>query len=579
MAVSRDSHHPLMYLYTPLSWLSCRFPIVVCNTLESSTSMSSVSGDEGMVVTTQHEASTVGRQILRLGGTAVDAAVAVGYALAVTDPCCGNLGGGGFMTIRFANGKSIFLNFREKAPLSATRTMYLDSQGNVIRQNSTTGFLAVAVPGTVKGLNYVLSKYGTMSRQQVMAPSVKLAEEGFVLKDGDIRVLNTATNSFREQANVASIFLKNGKDQYRVGDRLIQADLARTLKLISTEGSDVFYKGKIADEVVQASRTNGGILTKADFVNYAISETQPLQCRYRDYEILTAPLPGGGVTLCQMLNIVEGYPLKKLGRNTKESLHLKLSSMLLAYADRSKYLGDPDFVKSPIEKLVSKTYAAQLRSKIPQDKALSPEQFYAGISAPNEGTNTTHFSVVDRLGNAVSITYTLNSNFGAKIIAGKTGFFLNNEMDDFAVKPGTPNQFGLIQGSANAISPGKRPLSSMTPTIVTKNKQLFIVTGSPGGAMIPTTLLQVLTNVIDYEMPLEMAINTPRFHYQGLPNFVITEPFSLEPQVVRELWDMKYRVVPFITWGAAESVVFDPKSRLLKGVNDARKSAGLASGY
>lgn len=578
MALARDIFHPLSYFYSPLSWLGCKASpsTATCEPGKALASKATVSGKNGIIVTTQHEASKVGLQILKQRGNAIDAAVAVGYALAVTDPCCGNLGGGGFMTVRLADGRTTFINFREKAPLAATADMYLDEKGNIISGGSTEGYLAVGVPGTVKGLDYALSKYGTMNRQQVMAPAIKLAEQGFILQQGNIQILKFGTKKFRNQPNVAQIFLKNGDKEYQVGDRLVQKDLANTLQLIAQQGPDAFYKGAIAEKIVAASRNNGGILTKQDLGNYSISETQPLRCTYRGYEVFTAPLPGGGTTLCQMLNILEGYPLNNLGWHTKDSLHPMLSAMVFAFADRNRYLGDPAFVQSPVEKLVSKDYAAQLRSQIPQNRAIPPKQLYEGITAQPEGTNTTHFSVVDDQGNAVALTYTINGYFGAGVIAGNTGFFLNNEMDDFTAKPGKPNQFGLVQGTANAIAPGKQPLSSMSPTIVTRQGKLFAVTGSPGGPTIPTTVLQVLSNVIDYGMSIEKAVNAPRLHYQGLPNFVFSEPFAIKSNVKQELWGMGYRVVPLIPWGAAESVLSDPDSQLLIGGHDSRKPAGAA---
>lgn len=580
MAISRDVFHPLMYLYSPLSWLACKVSTTrTCKEKTTQALPSNEAKSKGVVVTTQHEASKVGLQILKQGGNTIDAAVAVGYALAVTDPCCGNIGGGGFMTVRFANGKFTFINFREKAPLAATADMYLDDQGKVVSGHSTKGYLAVGVPGTVKGLDYALRKYGTMNRQQVMAPAINLAERGFVLHKGDIQILKFGTKKFRSQPNVSRVFLKHGEQEYQQSDRLVQKELATTLKLIAQQGPDVFYKGAIADKVVVASQTNGGILTKQDFSQYAVSETQPLRCTYRGYEVLTAPLPGGGTTVCQMLNILEGYPLSKLGWHTSKSLHPMLAAMVFAFADRNRYLGDPAFINSPVKKLVSKEYAAQVRAQIPKDQAVSPKPLYEGISSQPEGTNTTHLSVVDRQGNAVALTYTINGYFGAGVIAGDTGFFLNNEMDDFAAKSGKPNQFGLVQGAANAIAPGKQPLSSMSPTIVTKDGKLRIVTGSPGGPTIPTTVLQVLTNVIDYGMPISKAVNTPRLHYQGLPNFVFSEPYAVTSDVSRGLWGMGYRVLPLIPWGAAESVMAVPSNHNLKGGHDKRKPAGAAVAY
>ncbi|HYX15942.1 MAG TPA: gamma-glutamyltransferase [Nostoc sp.] len=579
MVVFGSIYHPLTYFYKILSFIGCKnSPSLHCRKSIPLDRYPTVSGQNGIVVTTQHKASEAGVQILKEGGNAVDAAVAVGYALAVTDPCCGNLGGGGFMLIHLANGKDTFINFREKAPLAATKDMYLDKQGKVVSGLTTNGYLAVGVPGTVKGLEQALSQYGTMTRQKVMAPAIRLAAEGFQLGQGDIQILKAGTPRFKTQPNVANIFLKNAKHPYQSGNRLVQKNLAQTLRLIAQQGSDVFYKGTIANKIVKASLEHGGILTLKDFTSYAVSQTQPIKCKYRGYEVISAPPPGGGTTLCQMLNILEGYELKKLGWHSSESLHLMLSTMLYAYADRNQYLGDPQFIKNPVEKLLSKEYAAKVRSQIPKERAISPKPLFSSITL-NEGTNTTHYSIVDQYGNAVAVTYTINSYFGAGVIPGNTGFFLNNEMDDFTAKPGVANNFGLMQGSANSIEPGKRPLSSMAPTIVTKDGKVFMVTGSPGGSTITTTVLQIITNVIDYGMNITEAVNAPRIHYQGLPNVVITEPYALNSKDLQNLWSMGYRVAPFVYWGAAGSILLNPQTGLLYGVNDSRKPAGQALAY
>jgi gamma-glutamyltranspeptidase/glutathione hydrolase len=531
-----------------------------------------------MVVTEQRLASEVGLQILKQGGNAVDAAVAVGYALAVTHPCCGNLGGGGFMLIHLANGKDTFINFREKAPLAATRTMYLDKQGNVIPGLSTKGYLAVGVPGTVLGFDRALSAYGTMTRADVIAPAIELAQKGFVLHPGDVKILNASTQTFQKQPNVAGIFLKNGTTPYEAGDRLVQQDLANTLQLIADQGSDAFYKGAIASEIVKASKSNNGILTKEDFAKYTVSETAPVRCTYQSYEVISSPPPGGGTTLCEMLNILEGYKLKQLEFRSAPMLQLMLSAMLYAYADRNTYLGDPNFVNNPVERLLSKEYAAQIRAKIPENRAIPPEPLFPKVTT-NQGNHTTHYSIQDRYGNTVSVTYTINSLFGAGVIAGKTGFLLNNEMDDFTSKPGVPNNFGLVQGSANIIEPGKQPLSSMSPTVVTKNGKVFLVTGSPGGSTIPTTVLQVITNVVDYGMNIQQAVDTPRFHYQGLPNRVRTEPYALKSASIETLQQWGYQIAPLGTWGAAESLMVNPETGWIYGANDSRRPAGAALGY
>ena len=535
-------------------------------------------GQNGMVVTEQYLASQAGLRILKQGGNAVDAAVAVGYALAVVDPCCGNLGGGGFMTIHLANGKDTFINFREKAPLAATPNLYLDDQGNVIPGLSTKGYLAVGVPGTVMGLDQALLKHGTKTRQQVIAPAIGLADNGFVLQQADVNILSSGTETFAEQPNVAAIFLKNGTTPYQAGDRLVQKDLAHTLKLIAKLGPRAFYRGPIAAEIAKASAVNKGILTKNDFAVYTAAEAQPVECNYRGYEVLSSPPPGSGTTLCEMLNILEGYPLAQLGFRSAASVQPMLETMLYAYADRNTYLGDPDFIEIPLDKLLSKDYAAQIRTQIPSDRATPPNQVYPSATT-QEGTTTTQYSVTDRYGNAVSVTYTINSFFGAGVIAGNTGFFLNDEMDDFTSKPGVPNLFGLVQGSANAIAPGKRPLSSMSPTIILKDGKVFLVTGSPGGSRIITTVLETITNTIDYGQDIQEAVDFPRFHYQGLPNVVYGEPGALSPDTIQELSQFGFNFDNQTgSWGEADSILVTDAGLFL-GANDRRRPVGAALGY
>ena len=532
-------------------------------------------GRNGVVVSTQKEASEVGLQVLEDGGNAIDAAVAVGYALAVTDPCCGNLGGGGFMTLRLADGKETFINFRETAPLKASADMYLDERGKLIKDLSTDGYLAVGVPGTVMGLNYALDKYGTKSRSQVIEPAIELAKEGYILQSGDVQIFEAGKQRLLEP-NVAKIFLQSGDKTYQAGDLLIQTDLANSLTAIAEDGTEAFYQGEIAQKIVAASQKNQGILSLADFARYQVREYEPISCDYRGYRVISSPPPGGGTTVCQMLNILSGYDLKESGWRTPQSLHHLFSSMLFAFGDRNHYLGDPDFIDNPTDKLLSTKYAQQLRDKIAFE-AIDPESVYK-TDIQQEGTNTTHYSVVDKDGNAVAVTYTINSYFGAGVIAPGTGFLLNNEMDDFTTKLGAANQFGLRQGEANSIEPGKRPLSSMSPTIVTKDGELYLVTGSPGGSTIPTTVLQVITNLIDYGMNLADAVNTPRLHYQGLPNRVISESKAISTETFRGLRLRNYSILPMIRWGAAESIVVDTDS-MMTGVNDRRKPAGKAVAY
>ncbi|MBE9047572.1 gamma-glutamyltransferase [Pleurocapsales cyanobacterium LEGE 10410] len=536
--------------------------------------VSQATGKNGVVVSTQQEASEIGLEILKDGGNAIDAAVAVGYALAVSDPCCGNLGGGGFMLVHLADGTETFINFRETAPLKADADMYLDEQGNLIEGLSTQGYLAVGVPGTVKGLNYALNKYGTLQLERVIEPAIDLAENGFVLQQGDVEIFRAGQDKLLEP-NVAEIFLK-GNNTYQAGDRLIQSDLANTLSLIAQQGTDAFYQGEIAQKIVTASQDHDGILSLEDFANYQVSESEPVSCNYRGYQVISSSPPGGGTTVCQMLNILSGYDLTELGYKTSPSLHRMFSAMLFAFGDRNRYLGDPRFVDNPVDKLLSPQYAATLRDKIAFD-AIAPESVYS-TDIQSEGTNTTHYSVVDKEGNAVAVTYTINSYFGAGVIARSTGFLLNNEMDDFTTKLGEANQFGLRQGEANLIEPGKRPLSSMSPTIVTKKGRVYLVTGSPGGSTIPTTVVQVITNIIDYGMNLSNAVNTARLHYQGLPDRILSEPQAITPRTFRGLKLRGYNITPFRQWGAAESILVHPDGTI-EGVNDIRKPAGKAVAY
>ena len=550
-----------------------------------------VESEAGMVVTSQHFASEVGAAILRQGGNAIDAAVAVGYALAVTHPCCGNLGGGGFMTIHLADGKDTFINFRERAPLAAMPGMFLDTQGNPIAAKSLEGYLAVGVPGTVLGLETVRQKYGTLTRTALLAPAIRLADEGFTLTRGDVDVLRDATETFRKQPNVSAVFLNHG-EPLRSGNRLVQKNLAHTLRTISEGGPDAFYRGPIAAAVVAASTAHGGLLTKEDFAAYTVTETTPVICTYRGYSIVAAPPPSsGGVSLCEMLRVLEAYPLKTLGFHSSESIHLMTEAMRYAYRDRNTFLGDPAFVSNPVDRLLSDGHAQDVRAQIRPHRA-GVSKALGASTGPEENANTTHYSIVDRAGNAVSVTYTINDSFGAKRIAGTTGFFLNDEMDDFTAKPGAPNYYGLVQGEPNAIAPGKRPLSSMTPTIVLKDGRPVMILGAPGGARIITTVLEVIVDVLDHGLTLQEAVDAPRFHHQWLPDTLASEPFALSVDTAAELARMGYHLVPLDRWGAGNAVEaigiaradstpaaapqFARPSGVYYGAADPRAPAGLA---
>jgi gamma-glutamyltranspeptidase/glutathione hydrolase len=543
------------------------------------------------VVSAQHLASDVGAAVLRDGGNAIDAAVATGYALAVTHPCCGNVGGGGFMVIHLANGTNVFLNFRETAPHAATARMYLDANGNPIPDKSIDGYLAVGVPGTVMGLETAREKYGSMSRERLMAPAIELAARGFTLMRGDVHVLEESAEAFRREPNVAAIFLNHGTS-FKPGERLIQPQLAATLRAISAGGTDAFYHGAIAAAVAAASRLHGGIVTPEDFASYSVTEAPPVSCPYRGYTIVSAPPPSsGGVILCEMLRILSGYDLNAMGFHSSESVHYMTEAMRYAYFDRNRYLGDPAFVANPIDRLLSDANAASIRARIASHRA-TPSSSLGTATGPPENATTTHYSVVDRLGNAVAVTFTINDDFGAKVIAADTGFFLNDQMDDFTAKPGFANLFGLVQGEANAIAPGKRPLSSMTPTLVLKDGKPVLVLGTPGGSRIITTVLEIIVNMIDHGMTLEAAVNAPRIHHQWLPDTLAAEPFALSAETRNALTRMGYHVVPLEVWGtgnAAEVIGISPAgSRAAKALNfprpglfygaaDARAPAGSAA--
>jgi gamma-glutamyltranspeptidase/glutathione hydrolase len=546
-----------------------------------------VAAEHGMVVTAQHLATEVGVEVLRKGGNAVDAAVAVGYALAVVYPAAGNLGGGGFMTLQLADGRKTFIDFREKAPLAATPNMYLDAAGNVVKDASTIGHLAVGVPGTVAGLELALAKYGTMRRPDLVAPAIRYAEQGFVLEQGDADLFAEGTEDFRRDPATAAIFLKPGGQPYVAGDRLVQRDLGQTLRQIRDAGAAGFYQGPVAQALVASSQAGKGLITQRDLDEYEARELAPIECDYRGYHVISAPPPSsGGVIICEMLNVLEGYPLKDWGFRSAQGVHVQIETMRHAYLDRNSYLGDPDFVKNPIDRLLDKGYAAKIRAAIDPGKAMLSKDLKPGVP-PHEGSNTTHYSIVDGKGNAVAVTYTLNNWFGAKVTAAKTGVLLNDEMDDFTVKVGVPNFFGLVQGEANAIAPGKRPLSSMSPTVVTKDGKPVMVVGTPGGSRIITAVLHTLINVIDYGMDIQEAVAAPRFHQQWLPNPTFLEPFALSPDTKKILEGMghvfatseKANHVEAILVGAP-SLGGKPVGRnLYYGADDPRRSTGLALGY
>jgi gamma-glutamyltranspeptidase/glutathione hydrolase len=549
-------------------------------------SVAPVAAQNGMVVSAQHLATQVGVDVLKRGGNAVDAAVAVGYALAVVYPAAGNLGGGGFMTIQLADGRKTFLDFRETAPKAATANMYLDKDGNVIKGISTKGHLAVGVPGSVSGMEYAREKYGTMKRADLLAPAIQLAEQGFALDQGDIDLLRTATKDFEEDPASAGIFLNNGKP-FEVGEKLAQSELAKTLREISSKGTDGFYKGWVGSAIVASSQAGKGLITQDDLDSYKTRELAPVECDYRGYHVISAPPPSsGGVIICEILNVLEGYPLKELGYHSAQAVHVQIEAMRHAYVDRNSYLGDPDFVKNPLDRLLDKNYATKIRAVIDPNKAAISKDIKPGV-APHEGSNTTHYSIADKDGNAVSVTYTLNDWFGAKVTAAKTGVLLNDEMDDFTAKVGVPNLYGLVQGEANAIAPGKRPLSSMSPTIVTKDGKTVMVVGTPGGSRIITAVLQTMINAIDYGMNAQEAVDMPRIHQQWLPDLTNVENYALSPDTQKILEGMGHKFGPpqpanhlaVIIVGAPSLNGEQVGNNRYYGANDPRRNSGLAAGY
>ncbi len=549
-----------------------------------------VEAEHGMVVTAQHLATDVGVDVLKSGGNAVDAAVAVGYALAVVYPTAGNLGGGGFMTIRMKDGKTTFLDFRERAPLAATKTMYLDAKGDIVPRASLDGYLAVGTPGSVMGFETAREKYGTRKREELIAPALKYAKEGFTLEQGDAASFATGAKRLAKDDEAAKIFLKAGGSPYVSGEKLVQPDLAAVLQSISEKGPDAFYKGAPAEAIVKASQAKGGILAKEDFEQYKVRELKPIECNYRGYDIISSPPPSsGGVIICEILNVLEGYPLSYLGYGSAEAVHIMVEAMRYAYVDRNAALGDPDFIDNPVSKLLDRSYAASIRAKI--------DPYRAGTSANlkplggKESTETTHYSVIDDEGNAVAVTYTLNGSFGAGVVAPGTGVLLNNEMDDFTSKPGVPNLYGLVQGEANAIAPKKTPLSSMSPTIVTKDGKPFMVIGSPGGSRIITITLEAILNVVDFGMDISQAVNAPRIHHQWQPDTVYLEPYALSPDTEKALAAMGYKFdggnnTP--VWGQAAGILVGGKSLAAiekgggaryNGAMDSRATEGSANGY
>jgi len=529
-----------------------------------------------LVVAQEERAARIGTEILDRGGNAVDAAVAVGFALAVTYPRAGNIGGGGFMVIHLAKDmRDLAIDYRETAPAAASETMFLDSQGNADPEKSRDSALSIGVPGTVAGLALAHEKYGSgkFTLADLIAPAIDLAEKGFQVEDDLADSLPQVAERLKRWPATTTIFF-NGDRPMQEGDRLIQLDLADTLRAIAKDGPNAFYRGRTATQIAEAVVKAGGIMSKDDFANYRPIEREVVRGSYRGYDIISAPPPSsGGVHLIEMLNILEGYDLARLSR--EESLHNMIEAMKRAYADRAVFMGDPDAVKIPIDGLTSKTYAKSLRASI-SERATPSAEIRPGNPAEFEGRNTTHFSVIDRDGNAVSNTYTLNFSYGVGLVAEGTGVLLNNELDDFTSKPGTANAYGLIGYNANLPGPNKRPLSSMTPTILLKDGRPFLITGSPGGSRIISAVLQVIVNVIDFQMPIGQAVSAPRLHHQWQPEDVYVEP-GFAPDVLDALEKRGHKIVPTKPHTSTNSIEVTADSYV--GAADRRTRGSLAAGF
>ena len=535
---------------------------------------SPIKAGKGMVVSADRLASEVGIKILKKGGNAVDAAVAVAFTLAVTYPNAGNIGGGGFMLIRTPTNEIFALDYREKAPLRATRDMYLDEQGEVIPEASLIGYKACGVPGTVYGLWQAHQRFGRLKWKDLLKPAIQFAQKGFALNEMQAQKLNEAREKFLKFPAAQKIFVKQ-HGEFKEGEIFVQKDLAKTLKRIAKKGIRDFYAGYTARLIADDMQKNGGLITLDDLARYRPVWRQPIAISYRGYDIFSMPLPSsGGILLAEILNTLERFNLKALGLNSAKYIHLLTEIERQAYHDRAIYLGDVDFVSVPVKKLISKTYADSIRQNL--------SLLTAGQSNPDrlwtdgESEQTTHFSIVDQEGWAVSNTYTLNGNYGSGVVITGTGILMNNEMDDFSIKPGHPNMFGLVGNKANAIEPGKRMLSSMTPTIVTKNDSLFMVLGSPGGSKIITSVAQVLINVIDFKLNIRRAVETPRFHFQWLPDTIFFENYGFNRDTIHNLQAEGYRISFVSGLGLVQGIVIEKGMR--RGWSDPR-GAGFATGY
>jgi gamma-glutamyltranspeptidase / glutathione hydrolase len=536
-----------------------------------------VRAPHAMVVTEEAHATDVGVSVLRQGGNAVDAAVAIGFALAVTHPFAGNIGGGGFMLIHFADGHSTFIDFREQAPGHATRDMFLDAAGNPTR-DSIDGWRAAGVPGTVRGLELAQSKYGKQKWSDLIAPAVGLARDGFAIPATMVRSLNEERTRLAKDPESKRIFLAKGATLH-TGRRLRQPELARTLARIANNGAREFYEGQTAQKLAGAMAKHGGLVTIDDLRNYRAVERAPLKGKYRDVEILTAPPPSsGGIGLLQMLGMLEGSGYAEAGAGSAQAIHYTTEVMRRFFADRSQYLGDPDFVKVPILELLNPVYLKTRRDTIAADRATPSKEILPGLPNLNESSETTHFSIVDAEGNAVAMTYTLNNAYGSAVTAPGLGFLLNDEMDDFTSKPASPNLFGLMQGVRNSIAPHKRPLSAMTPTLALRNNKPYLVLGAPGGPRIITSVLETFLNVVDFGMNVQDAVNAPRFHHQWMPDTLYLEK-EIAPEVAADLQRRGHRIEysPGVVLARVEAIRIDENGNK-EGAAD-RRFSGKAAGY
>lgn len=532
----------------------------------------------GMVVSASTLASKIGVEILKKGGNAIDAAVATGFALAVTYPAAGNIGGGGFMVIHLANGKNTTLDFREMAPLKSHKRMFLDSSDNFLPDLSQKSWLASGVPGTVAGLIYALEKYGTMDLKDIIEPAIHLANNGFYLDYRLTNYINSANEEFKINVASRNIFTNDG-EKLVVGQLFKQIDLSKTLEIIRDKGVESFYSGEIAEKIVAESDKNGGIFSIADFINYKVIEREPIAGNYKGYEILSMPPPSsGGICLLEALNTLEHFSFTKAEWGSSKYIHTLVEILKQVYSDRTEHMGDADFYPVPVTYLISKEYSELIKNRITDIAKPASEFLPAGIPKQREKEETTHFSIVDKFGNAVSTTYTLNGSFGNKIVVDGLGFLLNNEMDDFSAKPGAPNMFGLLGSEANSIQPQKRMLSSMTPTIVLKDGKPLLVVGSPGGSTIITSVLQVILNVLEFKMNVYDAINAPHIHHQLFPDQIDFEPFGMSDDVKLNLISKGHKIGNERSLGRVEAIFIDQINKCFFGTSDPR-GYGKAIGY